>query len=49
MYFGPPPKVIETQIFSSLPEKLRAGASASTSRKRRNFLEGPSFDREGNL
>jgi gluconolactonase len=49
MYFGPPPKVIETEIYSTLPEKFRGGASASASRKRRNFLEGPSFDREGNL
>jgi gluconolactonase len=49
MYFGPPPKVIETEIYSTLPEKFRGGASASPSRKRRNFLEGPSFDREGNL
>jgi gluconolactonase len=49
MYCGAPPKVIETEIYSTLPEKFRGGASASTSRKRRNFLEGPSFDREGNL
>ena len=49
MYFGPPPKVIETEIYATLPEKFRAGASAPGSRKRRNFLEGPSFDREGNL
>jgi len=49
MYFGPPPKVIETEIYATLPEKFRAGASVQASRKRRNFLEGPSFDREGNL
>jgi gluconolactonase len=50
MYFGPPPKVIETEIFSTVPEKYRPSAEPSSSRgKRRNFLEGPSFDREGNL
>lgn len=49
MYFGPPPKVIDTEIYATLPEKFRGGASGSASRKRRNFLEGPSFDREGNL
>lgn len=50
MYFGPPPKVIETEIFASLPEKYRASPKSSTSKRgRRNFLEGPSFDREGHL
>ncbi len=50
MYFGPPPKVIETELFATLPEKFRNSAQSSTSRRgRRTFLEGPSFDREGNL
>jgi gluconolactonase len=50
MYFGPPPKTIETEIFSTVPAKYRPSAEPSSSRgKRRNFLEGPSFDREGNL
>src|SRR5689334_21782968 len=48
MYFGPPPKIIETTVFATLPEKFRPGKE-SNPRKRRNFLEGPSFDREGNL
>ena len=43
MYFGPPPKVIETEIFATLPEKFRAGAARRRRRKRRNFLEGPSL------
>jgi gluconolactonase len=50
MYFGPPPKVIETEIFATVPDKYRNGGGASTSRrKRKTFLEGPSVDREGNL
>lgn len=49
MYFGPPPQVIETEIFSSVPEKFRPAPSSSSKRGRRNFLEGPSFDREGNF
>jgi gluconolactonase len=49
MYFGPPPQVIETEVFSSIPEKFRPAPSSSSKRGRRNFLEGPSFDREGNL
>lgn len=47
MYFGPPPQVIETEIFAAIPEKFKPGVSEP--RTRRNFLEGPSFDREGNL
>ena len=43
MYFGPPPSVIETEVYATVPEKLRAGKKASP------FLEGPSFDRAGNL
>ncbi|MBI4193610.1 MAG: SMP-30/gluconolactonase/LRE family protein [Betaproteobacteria bacterium] len=50
MYFGPPPGLIETEIFTTLPDKFRDAAKASASkRRRRNFLEGPSFDRAGNL
>jgi len=45
MYFGPPPQIIRTEVFSALPDKFRAARDG----KRRNFLEGPSFDREGNL
>ncbi len=53
--FAPPP-VIETEVFASLPEPLRkTGQSAEWLRVQRrgammdSFLEGPSFDREGNL
>jgi gluconolactonase len=50
MYFGPPPKIIETEIFTTLPDKIRDTAKTPASkRKRRTFLEGPSFDRAGNL
>ncbi|MGZ8211671.1 MAG: SMP-30/gluconolactonase/LRE family protein [Burkholderiales bacterium] len=50
MYFGPPPKLIETEVFSRLPDRLRDPAQPfSARRKRRSFLEGPSFDRDGNL
>lgn len=50
MYFGPPPKLIETEVFSRLPDRLRDPAQPSSARrKRRSFLEGPSFDRDGNL
>ena len=47
MYFGPPPQTIETEVFASVPEKYRAGAAPE--KKRSSFLEGPSFDRAGNL
>jgi gluconolactonase len=45
MYFGPPPKVIETEVFATLPDKFRPAATD----QRRFVLEGPSFDRDGNL
>jgi gluconolactonase len=47
MYFGPPPTVIETEVFATLPAKFKPGASEP--RSRANFLEGPSFDRQGKL
>lgn len=47
MYFGPPPKLITTEVFASLPERYRVAKTAGS--KRTNFLEGPSFDRSGNL
>ncbi|MBI3043794.1 MAG: SMP-30/gluconolactonase/LRE family protein [Betaproteobacteria bacterium] len=43
MYFGPPPRIIETEVFAAVPDKLRAGKKASP------FLEGLSFDLAGNL
>jgi gluconolactonase len=45
MYFGPPPKVIQTEIFATVPDRYRT----STRNGKKCFLEGPSFDREGNL
>lgn len=51
-----PPQVIETEVFASLPERYRyKDKSAPWSAARRggkpidSFLEGPSFDRDGNL
>lgn len=49
MYFGPPPQVIETEVFATLPAALRVQGPAAGRAKRRHFLEGPSFDRAGNL
>jgi gluconolactonase len=45
MSFFEPPKVIETEVFAELPEKHRKPDGA----KPHSFLEGPSFDRAGNL
>jgi gluconolactonase len=47
-YFEPP-KVIGTEIFAEVPEKYRQGGNVRAGRKRTTFLEGPSFDRAGNL
>ena len=47
MYFGPPPSIIETEVYATLPDQFRAGAAHE--KKRGSFLEGPSFDRAGNL
>jgi len=47
MYFGPPPSIIETEVYAAVPEKFRAGAAQG--KQRSSFLEGPSFDRAGNL
>lgn len=51
-----PPPVIETEVFASLPKALRkTGQRAEWARVQRrgatmdSFLEGPSFDRKGNL
>ena len=48
MYFGPPPQVITTEIFTTMPEKYRT-ATSKWKKKAKPFLEGPSFDRDGNL
>lgn len=53
MYGAPP--VLETEIYTTVPDRLRkAGEETPWSRNRgegpkHSFLEGPSFDREGNL
>ncbi|QGZ94927.1 SMP-30/gluconolactonase/LRE family protein [Terricaulis silvestris] len=51
--FAPPPAV-ETSIFASLPKTLRRAEATTTmsrllGRPIDSFLEGPSFDRDGNL
>ena len=49
MYFGPPPQVIESEVFTSIPEQYRLATAGPNKGKAKCFLEGPSFDREGNL
>lgn len=50
-----PPEVIETEVFARLPEELRIRDRESGwlfgkgTTRRDSFLEGPSFDRQGNL
>ena len=50
-----PPEVIETEVFARLPASLRRVRDTSWSAANRrgvvtdSFLEGPSFDRDGNL
>ena len=52
--FAPPP-VLETEVFARVPDKLRKPRVTEWSRTNAGgaaldtFLEGPSFDREGNL
>ena len=45
MYFGPPPQQIVAELFATVPDHMRTGPGG----KRLGFLEGPSFDRAGNL
>jgi len=51
----PEPKVIETKVFSTVPKELQLDAETAFVRdmfhgqRVGSFLEGPSFDREGNL
>lgn len=49
MYAAPP--VIETEIFARVPDELRAKENPrlQSGVPRDSFLEGPSFDRDGNL
>jgi gluconolactonase len=49
MYFGPPPQVLQTEVFSSVPDRLRNAAPKVKQGAPKCFLEGPSFDRDGNL
>ena len=50
MYFGPPLQTIDTEVFSTLPDKLRRKLGDGKGKtKRLHFLEGPSFSRNGNL
>jgi gluconolactonase len=45
MYFGPPPQQLVAELFATVPDPMRTGPGG----KRLGFLEGPSFDRAGNL
>jgi gluconolactonase len=45
MYVGTSPTVLETEVFTVLPDHLVKRVDG----ERRNFLEGPSFDHDGNL
>lgn len=56
MYLDQPPRLIETRVFASMPEAFRRkGVSTAWADANRpgvptdSFLEGPSFDRHGNL
>lgn len=50
MPFGPTPDLIETRVFARLPDSLRVTvADPRRGDAKRNSLEGPSFDRDGNL
>lgn len=56
MSFFEPPRLIEADVFAAVPDRLRKGDAASSwidanhpGSKLDCFLEGPAFDREGNL
>jgi len=56
MYLEAPPRLIETKLFSAMPEKFRRkGVRTDWADANRpnvptdSFIEGPSFDRDGNL
>jgi gluconolactonase len=56
MYLETPPRLIETKIFSAMPDKFRRkGVRTDWADANRpgvptdSFIEGPSFDRDGNL
>ncbi|MDQ2802887.1 MAG: hypothetical protein M3Y41_09455 [Pseudomonadota bacterium] len=45
MYLGPSPEQRVPEVWTELPAELRIARTA----ERYNFLEGPSFDSDGNL
>jgi gluconolactonase len=56
MYLGVPPRLIETEIFSAMPDQFRRkGVRTNWADANRPgqptdcFIEGPSFDADGNL
>ena len=56
MYLETPPRLIETKIFSAMPDKFRRrGVRTDWADANRpgvatdSFIEGPSFDKDGNL
>src|SRR4051812_41991617 len=56
MYLETPPRLIETRLFSAMPDKFRRkGERTDWADANRpgvptdSFIEGPSFDRDGNL
>lgn len=56
MSLYPPPQIIETEVFAEVPESLRKAGVRSPWSIANNkgetihsFIEGPSFDRDGNL
>src|SRR5260370_11966231 len=56
MYLDAPPRLIETNVFSAMPEAFRRKGVATdwADANRRGqptdcFIEGPSFDADGNL
>jgi len=56
MYLETPPRLIETTLFSAMPDKFRRkGVRTDWADANRpgvatdSFIEGPSFDRDGNL
>ena len=55
MYLETPPRLIETQVFSAMPAEFRRNVRTDWADANRpgaptdSFIEGPSFDADGNL
>ena len=55
MYLETPPRLIETKVFSAMPENFRRKVATEWADANRPghmtdcFIEGPSFDASGNL